>query len=69
MPFRGFAAGQKARRSFGKTSGIFVEYYLLLSVRRTVKNSTVWTSLKKSSKEQGRIEVKLLTLKYLYTCF
>ena len=35
-------------------------YFLLLSFRRSVKNSTVLKSLKKSFKEQGRIEVKLV---------
>jgi len=42
---------------------------LLLSFWRSVKNCAVWTSLKKASKEQGRIEVKILTSKQLNKIF
>jgi hypothetical protein len=68
-PFREFAGGRMACRSFGVASEHFVEYFLLLLFWRSVKNFTVWTSLAKFFKKLGRIEVKLLTLKQLYTGF
>jgi hypothetical protein len=48
-------------RCFGVASERFVMCLLLLSFWRIVINSTLWTSLKKSFKEQGRIEVKLFS--------
>jgi hypothetical protein len=69
MPFRGFACGRKACRSIGAACGRFVDYLLLLSFWRSVKNCAVLTSLKKASKEQGRIEVKILTSKQLNKIF
>ena len=65
-PFRVFAGGRKACRFFGVASGCFVKYILLLPFWRSAKKSTVWTSLRKSSKEKEQIEVKLLTSKKLY---
>jgi hypothetical protein len=41
----------------------------LVAVLAKCEKSTVWTSLKKSSKVQGRIEVKLLFFKKLHTMF
>jgi hypothetical protein len=42
------ASGRKTCRSFGVAFERFVEYFVL-SFRRSVKNSAVWTSQKKSS--------------------
>jgi hypothetical protein len=53
--FHGVSGGQKAFRSFCVASKHFDKH--------------LWTSLKKSSEEQGRVEVKFLTLKYLYKIF
>ena len=64
-PFRRFIGGRKACRSFGVAFERFVEYFLLLSFGRNVKNFTVLTSLKKSSKEKGRIGVEILTFNSL----
>ena len=41
----------------------FRRVFIVVVVWRSVKNFAVWTSLKKSSKEKGRVVVKLLTIK------
>jgi hypothetical protein len=47
----------------------FVEYFLLLLFWRSVKKSTVWTSLMKCFKELEQIEVQLFTSRKLEFSF
>jgi hypothetical protein len=63
--FAGLLAAELYCRSVGVASERFVEYFAMLPFKRCVKNSTVQSSLKKSSKEQRRLEVNFFTSKFL----
>ena len=63
QPFCGFVGGRKACRSFGVASERFVEIFFVVVVLAKCKEPIMVTSLKKSFKDQGRIDVKLVTSK------